>query len=201
LGDERDAHRRRHVVLVGMMGSGKTTVGRRVAARLDRPFLDADAELEERSGRTVGEWFAESGEDAFRDAESATLTALLDHPEPAVIAAGGGVVIRAENRSALRDPFVVLLDAGPAFLASRVARKSHRPLVAEDAKGTLERLHAERGSWYREVADVVVAVEPAHRTEHPKRELADQVSVLVLAHEAEPRLSIEGPRLSEGPVT
>ena len=67
-----DAHRRRHVVLVGMMGSGKTTVGRRVAARLDRPFLDADDELERRSGRTVREWFAEDGEAAFRDAEAAT---------------------------------------------------------------------------------------------------------------------------------
>jgi shikimate kinase len=180
------------VVLVGMMGSGKTTVGRRVAARLDRPFLDADAELEERSGRTVRDWFAEAGESAFRDAESATLTALLDHPEPAVIAAGGGVVIRAENRAALADPFVVLLDAEPAFLASRVQRKSHRPLIDGDAVGTLERLHAERGAWYQEVADVVVPVEPAHQTAHPKRTLAQQVAELVLAHEAEvPPLLVE----------
>jgi shikimate kinase len=181
-----DAHRRRHVVLVGMMGSGKTTVGRRVAARLDRPFLDADDELESRSGRTVREWFAEAGEVAFRDAESATLAALLDHPEPAVIAAGGGVVIRAENRSALAAPFVVLLDAGPAFLASRVARKAHRPLVDDDPLGTIERLHRERDGWYREVADVVVPVEPAHETDHPKRALAGLVVDLVVAHEGAP---------------
>ena len=191
-----DAHHPRHVVLVGMMGSGKTTVGRRVAAQLERPFFDADAELETRSGRTVREWFAEAGEEAFRNAESATLAALLDHPEPAVIAAGGGVVIRAENRDALEAPFVVLLDAGPAFLASRVARKSHRPLVDEDPRGTLERLHRERGAWYREVADAIVPVEPAHQTEHPKRTLAEQVTDLVVAHEA---ASADGAAV-EGPV-
>jgi shikimate kinase len=189
LADGADTRPRHHVVLVGMMGSGKTTVGRRVATRLDRPFFDADVELEERSGRSVRDWFAEAGEDAFRDAESATLAALLDHPEPAVIAAGGGVVIRAENRVALREPFVVLLDAAPAFLASRVQRKAHRPLIDGDVDATLERLHEERGDWYREVADVVVAVEPAHDTEHPKRALALQVTELVLAHEAEGALT------------
>jgi shikimate kinase len=186
LADAPASPHRRHVVLVGMMGSGKTTVGRRVAAHLDRPFLDADEELERRSGRTVREWFAEAGEDAFRDAESATLTALLDHPEPAVIAAGGGVVVRAENRAALTEAFVVLLDAGPAFLASRVSRKAHRPLIDDDARGTIERLHAERGAWYQEVADVVVPIEPAHQSEHPKRALARVVTDLVLADEAEP---------------
>jgi shikimate kinase len=175
-----------------MMGSGKTTVGRRVAARLDRPFLDADVELEERSGRSVREWFAEAGEAAFRDAESATLTVLLDHPEPVVIAAGGGVVVRAENRAALADPFVVLLDATPAFLASRVERRSHRPLIDDDVQGTLERLHRERGDWYREVADVVVEVEPAHRTDHPKRALADEVTALVHAHEGTASPPAEG---------
>jgi shikimate kinase len=181
-----DRHRRRHVVLVGMMGSGKTTVGRRVAAHLDRPFLDADDELERRSGRTVREWFAEAGEGAFRDAESATLTALLDHPEPAVIAAGGGVVVREENRTALSSPFVVLLESGPAFLASRVSKKAHRPLIDDDLEGTIERLHGERSAWYHEVADVVVPIEPAHQSEHPKRALARLVTDLVLAHEGHP---------------
>ncbi len=185
-----DEHRRRHVVLVGMMGSGKTTVGRRVASRLGRPFLDADVELEQRSGRSVREWFAEAGESAFRDAESATLAALLDHPEPAVIAAGGGVVVREENRIALADPFVVLLEAHPAFLASRVQRKAHRPLIDDDVEATLGRLHAERDAWYREVADVVVPIEPAHQGEHPKRALAQQVTDLVLAHEAD--ASVDG---------
>jgi shikimate kinase len=168
-----------------MMGSGKTTVGKRVADLLDRPFLDADAELEARSGRTVREWFSESGEPAFRDAESATLTALLDHPEPAVIAAGGGLVVRAQNRAALAEPFVVFLEAGPAFLASRVGRKPHRPLVDDDPLGTLERLHRERDPWYREVADVVVPVEPAHQSQHPKKALAKLVAGLVEQHEAE----------------
>ena len=105
---------RRHLVLVGMMGSGKTTVGKKVARLLDRPFVDADAALEQRTGRTVAEWFAE-GEPAFRQAESDLLADLLTAAEPTVIAAGGGVVVTEDNRKRLSDPgvTVVLLDAVP----------------------------------------------------------------------------------------
>lgn len=75
-----------------MMGSGKTTVGRRVAKRLGRPFVDADEELERRSGRSVRDWFESEGEDGFRDAEAALLVDLLTAEQPTVIACGGGVV-------------------------------------------------------------------------------------------------------------
>jgi shikimate kinase len=174
----------RHVVLVGMMGSGKTTVGRRVAKRLDRPFLDADLELEARTGRSVREWFAAEGEDGFRRAESELLVELLAEPQPSVIAAGGGVVVRAENRAALAGPFVVFLDGDPAFLAGRVAQKEHRPLIDDDVAGTIERLHAERAAWYLQVADEVVAVTPVHRSsESPKRDLADLIAALVRGNE------------------
>ncbi len=178
-----------HVVLVGMMGAGKSSVGRRVARRLQRPFVDADDELEARTGRSVRGWFAE-GEPAFRKAEADVLAALLARPEPTVMATGGGVVVAEANRRALTErAFVVWLDADPAFLASRVRRRAHRPLLddagAGDATSTLARLHAERTGWYRQVADAVIDVAPVHqRSSRPKGELADQVADLVRRHEA-----------------
>lgn len=185
MGERRGA---RHVVLVGLMGSGKSTVGRKVAARLERPFVDTDEELAARTGRSVRDWFTEAGEEGFRDAEAALLTDLLAARQPTVIAAGGGVVVRAENRAALGAALVVWLDADPTFLASRVSRRDHRPLIDDDPEGTLARLHADRSDWYREVADEVVAVDPVHASaERPKRVLADIVTGLVRAAEARVR--------------
>jgi shikimate kinase len=179
----------RHVVLVGLMGSGKTTVGRRLAAALDRHFIDADAALEEITDRTVAEVFAEDGERGFRAIEADVLEELLEHHEPAVIASGGGVVLNGENRHRLqqRNVTTVWLDASPAFLASRAQAKPHRPLLSgdESPREVLERLHAERAELYREVADIVVDVEPFHRDEEkPKKALAARIAELVLAHEA-----------------
>ena len=180
----------RHVVLVGLMGSGKSTVGRRLAARLDRHFVDADAALEEITDRTIADIFAADGERAFRDLEADTFEELLEHHEPCVIASGGGLVLRSDNRLRLRrrDITVVYLDASPAFLASRVSRKAHRPLLhtGEPPRVVLDRLHAERAPLYAEVADITVAVEPFHAAEEkPKRALAERIAALVLTHEAE----------------
>jgi shikimate kinase len=167
-----------HLVLVGLMGSGKTTVGRRLARKLDRPFVDADEELEATTGRSVADWFAVDGEDAFRDAESQVLGALLDRDEPLVIATGGGVVGRAENRARLTsdDLTVVWLQATPELLAYRVSQKApraHRPLLAEDPAAVLTRLAAERDPWYAEVADLVIDIDPVHRAgDKPKKQLA-----------------------------
>jgi shikimate kinase len=179
-----------HVVLVGLMGSGKTTVGKRLAARLDRHFVDADAALEEIADRTIAEIFERDGEAAFRDLEADTFEELLEHHEPCVIASGGGLVLRSDNRARMRrrDVTVVFLDAGPAFLASRVAGKAHRPLLHTDEPplDVLARLHAERAPLYAEVADLTVGVEPFHATEEkPKRALAERIAELVLAHEAQ----------------
>jgi shikimate kinase len=160
------------------MGAGKTTIGRRVAALLDRQFLDADDELAEVSGRSVREWFEEDGEPAFRKAEAELLHALLDAGEPVVLATGGGVVITEENRRRLTadDVTVVWLHGEPAFLASRAKPKDHRPLLADDPRTTLERLFAEREGWYREVADIIIDVQPAFLTESkPKDRLAEEV--------------------------
>lgn len=178
------------MVLVGLMGSGKSTVGQRVATRLDRHFVDADAALEEIADRTIAQVFEHDGEAGFRDLEADTFEELLEHHEPCVIASGGGLVLRAENRARLRRPdvTVVYLEADPAFLASRVKPKPHRPLLNGDQspREVLARLHAERSALYAEVADLTVEVQPFHdRSAAPKDDLAARVAALVLAHEAE----------------
>lgn len=175
------------VVLVGMMGAGKSTVGRRLASRLGRPFVDADDELVRRTGRTVREWFAEEGEEGFRRAEAALLADLLSAPGPAVIAAGGGVVVRPENREALaRDARVVYLRAGGPFLVSRLNRKPHRPLLDDEPEAAIARLLADRSALYEEAADLVVDVEPFHSDhEQPKRALAARLAEMVEAAEDE----------------
>jgi shikimate kinase len=178
-----------HVVLVGLMGAGKTTVGRALARHLDRAFIDADAALVEITDRPITEIFATEGEDGFRAIEADVRGVLREHHAPAGIATRGGVVLREGNRRRLEAPevTVVWLDAGPAFLASRVEGRSHRPLLAGDepARDVLARLRSERGPLYAEVADIVVDVEPFHHeTEKPRRALTERIAEQVLAHEA-----------------
>ena len=150
-----------HLVLVGLMGSGKTTVARIAAERLGRRVVDSDAVIEKATGRTVREIFADDGEDAFRTLESAALLDALASPIPAVIAAAGGVVLREENRAALKESSarVVWLCASPALLVERAASGGHRPLLDSDPAGTLQRMHDQRNELYREVADAVVLVD------------------------------------------
>lgn len=152
---------RRHLVLVGMMGAGKTTVGRAIASRLRRDLLDSDALIECRTGRTVREIFATDGEDAFRMIETDVLMTSLAADEPAVIAAAGGVVLRAENRAALKSSGarVVWLRADPALLIERVKSGGHRPLLDDDPAATLRRMYDEREPLYREVAHAIVTVD------------------------------------------
>lgn len=153
-----------HLVLVGMMGSGKSTVARLVAQRLGRRVVDSDAVIEARTGRTVREIFAEDGEPAFRALESQVLAEALADCEPAVIAAAGGVVLDPANRAALRrsGARVVWLSAEPTTLAARVVQGGHRPLLDDDPLGTLQQMHVDREPLYREVADAIVSVD--HRT-------------------------------------
>jgi shikimate kinase len=165
-----------------MPGAGKSSVGRRVAKLLGRPFVDADDELVRRSGRSVRDWFTAEGETAFRAAESELLADLLAAPGASVVAAGGGVVLAEANRALLQErATVVWLRAGVPYLLSRVLQKQdHRPLLDEDPEAALTRLHEARTPLYEEVADIVLDVEPI-RQEHdkPKRELAARIAELV----------------------
>lgn len=165
----------RPIVLVGMMASGKTNVGKRLAARLGWPFADSDAEIVARTGRTVAEVFATDGEAAFRDLEAEVIAELVHRRPAAVVATGGGAVTRAATRRLLHDEAIVVwlyATAGP--LAHRIKLDGSRPLLADDPRGTLERLCVERDPLYREVAHHIVAVD------HVKRKiLTEQVLALV----------------------
>ena len=178
-----------HVVLVGLMGSGKTTVGKKVAKLIGQRFVDADVEIEARTGRSVASWF-DDGEPAFRAAEAQLLEDLLAGPEPLVIGAGGGVVVTESNRRRLQegDVTTVYLHGSPEFLASRVQAKAHRPLLTDDPLPVMREMYDARDGWYREVADVVVEVLPHHEAgEKPKWRIAEQVvSELVALHVVDP---------------
>ncbi|HXQ19102.1 MAG TPA: shikimate kinase [Acidimicrobiales bacterium] len=152
---DRDAH----LLLVGMMGAGKTTVGRLVAERLGRPYRDSDAMVEEATGHSVPELFAQGGEASFRAAEAAALRRAVE-PPPAVISVAGGAVLDPNNRALLqRSGTVVWLRAHPATLAARVGGGDGRPLLAPDPPGALAELDSVRRPLYEAVADAVVDVD------------------------------------------
>ena len=150
----------RHVCLVGMMGSGKTTIGRRIARTLDRPFVDSDALLVERIGLTVAEMFATHGEPWFRARETEVLTDALDATEPVVLAVAGGAVLDPGNRVLLRDRATVLwLRATTHTIIGRIGDGRGRPLLAGDPAAAIRRLDAARRPVYTEVSHVVVDVD------------------------------------------
>lgn len=151
----------RHLVLVGLMGVGKTTVGRILAERLGRRLVDSDLRIEAMTGRTVKQILAEGGVGELRRHEADALFDALDDTEPRVIAAAGGVVLDAAHRRRLAeaDADVVWLTADPDLLAPRTATRGHRPWLDEDPVGTLHRMDVERAPLYREVADHTVAVD------------------------------------------
>jgi len=154
------AERPPRLLLVGMMGAGKSTVGGLVARRLGWAFVDSDALVEEETGTTVAALFAERGEASFRRTESAVLRRVLDSEVPVVVSMGGGAVLDPANRALLRGSgTVVWLRAEPATLASRVGRGAGRPLLGRHPASALEHLDAARRPLYLEVADRVVDVD------------------------------------------
>jgi shikimate kinase len=138
------------VVLVGAPGSGKSTVGARLAERLGVPFTDVDAEIESRVGKSVPEIFADDGEPAFRALEEAATADLLGRP--GVLSLGGGAVLSAATRNALRGHRVVWLRVGAPVAVKRVGLNEARPLLLGNVRGTLMRLLAERTPLYAEVS-------------------------------------------------
>ena len=147
---------KRSVVLVGMMGAGKSTIGRRLSARLGLPFLDADAEIEAAAGMSIPDIFETRGEADFRDGEVRVIARLLDGG-PAVIATGGGAVMRQETRDRVREKGIsIWLKADSDIILRRVKRRSDRPLLqTADPEATVARLIREREPVYGQ-ADVTV---------------------------------------------
>ena len=139
------------------MGAGKTTVGRAVARRLDRPFFDSDHEIVARTGARIPVIFELEGEAGFRDREAQVITDLSSQRD-IVLATGGGAVLRPENRQALQNNgLVVYLRANPHDLWLRTRRDKNRPLLqTEDPKARLEELFAVRDPLYRECAHFVI---------------------------------------------
>ena len=149
--------RRANIYLIGLMGAGKTTVGRQLAKRLNRRFFDSDHEIEARTGVRVPIIFDIEGEPGFRQRETRVL-AQLSQEKDAVVATGGGIVLAEENRKCLRDTgIVVYLSASPAVLYERTRHDRNRPLLqVSDPLARLTELFHQRDPLYREVADIVV---------------------------------------------
>jgi shikimate kinase len=145
-------------VFVGLMGSGKTTVGKRCAEALDRPFVDIDELVEASSGQSVAELFASVGEAGFRAVERQAVADACASPTPIVISCGGGAVLDPDNRRHLQSSgCVVWLRAPAAVLADRIGSTSARPLLANgNPEVTLERLATLRAGTYSAVAEATI---------------------------------------------
>jgi shikimate kinase len=148
---------KRCIVLVGMMGAGKTSIGRRLANLLHLPFLDADAEIEKAANQTIAEIFAAYGEAHFREGEKRVMARLLASG-PAVLAAGGGAYMSEETRQRCRsDGVTIWLKADVPVLLERVRKKGNRPLLErENPESVMRQLLAEREAIYAQ-ADIMIA--------------------------------------------
>jgi shikimate kinase len=146
----------RSVVLVGMMGAGKSTIGRRLSSRLRLPFLDADSEIETAAGMSIPDIFESHGEPHFRDGEARVIARLLDSG-PAVLATGGGAFMREETRNRIRAKAVsIWLKADVDIIMRRVRRRSDRPLLkTADPAATVGRLIEQRDPVYQH-ADLTI---------------------------------------------
>ena len=147
----------RAIVLVGMMGSGKSSVGRRLATRLGLPFVDADTEIEMAAHMTIPEIFAQRGEAEFREGERRVISRVLTTRAPLVLATGGGAFMNAETRERVKELGIsVWLKAEPDVLMRRVRKRSNRPLLqTADPEATLRRMLSEREPVYA-LADITI---------------------------------------------
>ncbi|MCR4522503.1 MULTISPECIES: shikimate kinase [Bosea] len=155
--DLRAALGQRAIVLVGMMGSGKSSVGRRLAGRLGLPFVDADTEIETAAHMTIPEIFAQRGEAEFREGERRVIARVLTTRAPLVLATGGGAFMNPETRERVKElGIAVWLKAEPDVLMRRVRKRSNRPLLqTADPEATLRRMLAEREPVYA-LADITI---------------------------------------------
>jgi shikimate kinase len=151
------------IVLVGMMGAGKSSIGRRLAARLGIPFADADAEIEQAAGMSIADIFEAHGEPSFRSGEARVIARLLEHG-PQVLATGGGAFMNPQTRTNIHEKGIsVWLKAEHDVLARRLRRRSDRPLLkTADPMATLTSLLAKRDPIYGEANIVVVSRDVSH---------------------------------------
>jgi shikimate kinase len=148
------------ILLVGMMGAGKTTTGHLLAERLGWSYRDSDADVEAATGLTVPELFARDGEAAFRRAEATVLAEACADPSPSIVSVAGGAVLSEDNRRLIAsNGMVVWLRARPETLAARVGDGIGRPLLGDDPAEAVVRLAAVRAPLYAELADVVLDVD------------------------------------------
>lgn len=149
-----------NIFLIGLMGAGKTTQGKHLAALLDYPFIDSDHVICQRTGVNIPTIFELEGEEGFRNRETAILDELTQSPTPILLATGGGAVLRPENRAMLHQRgTVIYLHARPKILFERIRHDKNRPLLqGVDAHAKLQSLYQERDPLYRETAHLVVDV-------------------------------------------
>jgi len=169
-----------HIALIGLMGTGKSTVGRRLAKRINYGFFDTDDELQLSTGRTVRDIFATDGEDAFRDLEAQTLNDACARVEPLVIAVAGGGVLRQSNQILITHmTHRIWLTADLELITRRVIaralkKQGHRPLLDDDPRARLAQLHNERSAVYASLATSTVDV-----TDLKINEVVDALTTIV----------------------
>jgi shikimate kinase len=184
------------ILLVGMMGAGKSTTGRLLAERLGWRYRDSDADVESSTGLTVPELFARDGEAAFRMAETRVLAEACADPSPSIVSVAGGAVLSADNRRLIAaSGIVVWLRARPETLAARVGDGVGRPLLGDDPSTALTHLLAVRSPLYAELADVILDVDDL-----TPAAVADRIIDAVDAS-AEPSLDFDTPVTPVTPTT
>jgi shikimate kinase len=193
--------RDRHVVLIGLPGVGKTSVGRQLARLLERPFADADEQLELSAGCTLPRLFRERGEAEVRRLEGQLLAELLGRDFPLVVSAPGAAEIGDDNRALLAESAVVFWIQGSIRLLTELSDPTHRPRVADGHEEALVRLDGQLSVLYQEVAHCVVDVEPFHALGgEPKRDIARHIVDLLAAGDLPGPLHLpsHGPRVVDG---
>jgi shikimate kinase len=184
---------RRSLVLIGMMGAGKSSIGRKLAARLGLPFVDADAEIEQAAGMSIPDIFTKHGEPSFRAGEARVIARLLESG-PQVLATGGGAFMNPETRTAIRAKAIsVWLKAEYEVLLRRIKRRSDRPMLqTDDPAETLKQLLEQRNPVYAE-ADLTV-----HSRDVPHETIIAEIlgALAPLLKDCDPARTATGDRLS-----